>query len=295
MRLRPAATVACTTAVLFLAVPAGHAAEPPAALPSCTDVSTAHGDYEQKSLTAKVDVIADPLVAGSGWQPVKGTVTNIGAEDLTGVKVSGHPWRQVESPEYDLRDYVKAQVKAADGSWHDLGTGLAGVDEIGLLKAGETRTYDLRIQAEGKLPADLTGAEFAFSGAFADVYRFPDTGKEVDCLGTADANDAFRIKHPDIRPTPTKTSTPTPTKTPTRTPAPTATATATAPPTATAAPSSTPTPSATVSSSSSPTAVAAGGNLADTGSSGTTTLAVIGGAVVVLGAAAVFLGRLRKN
>ncbi|WP_137994155.1 LPXTG cell wall anchor domain-containing protein [Streptomyces vilmorinianum] len=289
MRLRPAATVALTSAVLFLAVPAGRAAEAPAALPSCEDVSTAYGDYEQKSLTATVNVVPETLVAGSGWQPVEGAVTNIGAEDLPDVTVSGYPWRQVEFPEYDLRDYVKAQVKAADGSWHDLGTGPAGVGEIALLKAGETRSFELRVQAVGKLPADLTWAEFAFSGAFADVYRYPDTGKEVDCTGYARANDTFRIKPVDTKPTTAPTPTPTPTPTPSKTPTPTPTPT----PTATASPTPTPTPTATASNTPAPNH---GGRLAETGASGaTTTLAVIGGAVVVLGAAAVLFGRRRDK
>ncbi|WP_329117668.1 LPXTG cell wall anchor domain-containing protein [Streptomyces sp. NBC_01353] len=292
MKLRPAATVAATTAALFLAAPAAaRAAESPADLPSCTDVSTAYGDYEQKSLTAKVDVVAAALVAGAGWQPVKGSVTNIGAEDLPGVVVGGYPWRQDEFPEYQLGDYVKAQVKAADGSWRDLGTDRANVDRIALLKAGETRRYELRVQAVAKLPADLTWAEFAFSGEFADVYRYPDTGKEVDCRGSAHANDNFAIKHsPDTGPTPTKT----PTKTPAPTSTPTRTATPTAGPTATPAVTAptTATPSATPSATHAPNT---GGRLAETGSSGTATLAVIGGAVVVLGAAAVLFGRRRNR
>ncbi|MFF8598883.1 LPXTG cell wall anchor domain-containing protein [Streptomyces sp. NPDC015232] len=297
MRLRPAATVALTTAVLFLAAPAGHAVEAPSGLPSCTEVSSAHGDYEQKSLTAKIDVVTDPLVAGSGWQPVTGAVTNVGAKDLTGVKVSGYPWRQEESPSYVLSDYVKTQVKAADGSWRELGTGAAGIDEIALLKAGETKTYELRVQAVGTLPAGLTGAEFGLSAAFADVYRFPDTGKEVDCLGTVNVNDAFRIQQSGTKPTPTPTKAPT--KAPTGTPAPTPTKSATQTQTPTQSPTSTPpetpAPTATATPTATPSAVPAGGNLADTGSSGTVTLAVVGGAVVVLGAAAVFLGRRRRS
>ncbi|MEU6882924.1 hypothetical protein [Streptomyces sp. NPDC046712] len=288
MKLRPAATVAVTTVALLLAVPATHAAETPAALPSCTDVSTAYGDYEQKSLTATVDVVTDPLVAGTGWQPVKGSVTNIESEDLTDVRVTAYPWHQVEFPAYDLKDHVKAQVKAADGSWRDLGTGPAAVGEIALLKAGETKSYDLRVQAVGKLPADLTSAEFAFSGAFADVYQYPDTGKKVDCLGYANANEAFRIKPVDTKPTPTPSKTPTPT--PSKTPTLASPATPTAAPSATA--SNKPSPTATPSAAHAPNT---GGRLADTGSWGTTALAVTGGAVIVIGAAAVLVARRRRG
>ncbi|MFB7370586.1 LPXTG cell wall anchor domain-containing protein [Streptomyces sp. NPDC056222] len=288
MKLRPAATVAATTAALLLASPAAaHAAGPPADLPSCVDVS--NGDYEQKSLTAKLDVVAASVVAGSGWQPVKGSVTNIGAADLPGVAVDAYPWRQVEFPEYHLGDYVKAQVKAADGSWRDLGDGPADVDEIALLKAGETKHYELRVQVLAKIPADLTGADFSLYGRFADVYSHPDTGNRTDCVGVAPAQDGFMIKPaPTTRPTPTRT--PTTTATPTRTASPTGTATPTRTATPTTAPTAT--PSATPPAAHAPNT---GGGLADTGSSGTATLAVIGGAVVVLGAAAVLFGRRRNR
>lgn len=223
---------------------------------------------------ATVDVVPDRLVAGGGWYPIKGSVTNVSAKDVPDVRVDAYAWNQVEFPEYNLHDYVKAQVKAENGSWRDLGGDPADAGRIALLKAGQTKDFEMRVQALAKLPDDLTYAEFAFSGSFADVYRFPDTGKEVDCRGYAHANDDFRLTRPSPTPTPTPTKTPKPTATPT--PTPTATRTA--------APVPAPEPAGV------------GDELADTGSSGTTTtLAAIGGSVVALGAAAVLVGRRRKG
>ena len=88
-------------------------------------------------------------------------------------------------------------------------------------------------------------------------------------------------------PTPTPTPTPPPSVTTTPTPTPTATATATATGTPTSGPSTTPSPSAPSPSTSSP------GALAQTGSSNSDTLAGIAVALLLSGAAAVFLLRRR--
>ncbi|MET9673594.1 LAETG motif-containing sortase-dependent surface protein [Streptomyces sp. NPDC006482] len=284
MKIRPTATVALTTAALFLSSPAGHAAEAPARLPSCTEVSTANGDYEQKSLVAKVEV-TDPVLVGGDWQPIKGSVANIGDKDLSDVEVMAYPWRQAEFEDPTF-EYLQFQMKAADGSWHDLlDMGSKNIDVIPSLKAGETKDYDLRVKS-GPLPQDPMFVEFAFIGGFADVYRFPDTGKEVDCRATSNGNDVFKIQGASTQPT--QTATPSPT-TSTSTPAATPT-TATPAPTTTTSSAPAPTPTTTA-----PTTPAPGENLAETGSSGaTTTLAVVGGAIVVLGAAAVFFTRRRK-
>ncbi|MFF9622309.1 LPXTG cell wall anchor domain-containing protein [Streptomyces griseosporeus] len=296
MKYRPAVLVAAASAALLAGPPAAGAAEDPGALPTCTDVSTSYGDYEQDELTASVDV-APVLVAGGDWQAASASVTNVGERDLPVVVVRAYPWLQTGEPDPpDMRDYVKTEARTADGGWRELDE-TAWID-ASPLKSGETRTYELRVRVVGNLPRTPGGSEYALTGAFADVYRFPDTGKEVPCTGVAPANDTFRIERP-------ATTSPTPRPTGTK-PSPTATAptpTATAKPTATAEPTRTPTVTPSPTDSAAPAPVPAttapadpGGEMATTGTSDATVpLAAAAGALALLGGGAVLLARRRRR
>ncbi|MFH8933380.1 LPXTG cell wall anchor domain-containing protein [Streptomyces griseosporeus] len=297
MKYRPAVLAAAASAALLAGPPAASAAEDPGALPTCTDVSTSYGDYEQDELTASVDV-APVLVAGGDWQPARASVTNVGERDLPVVVVRAYPWLQTGEPDPpDMRDYVKTETRTADGGWRELDE-TAWID-ASPLKSGETRTYELRVRVVGGLPRTPGGSEYALTGAFADVYRFPDTGKEVPCTGVAPANDTFRIERPaTTSPTPRPTTPrPTPSATPTTTtPAPRPTRTPTTTPSAT--PTPTPTSSATTSTPSAPAVPppGTGGEMAGTGTSDATVpLAAAAGALALLGGGAVLMARRRRR
>ncbi|MFE2263646.1 LPXTG cell wall anchor domain-containing protein [Streptomyces griseosporeus] len=297
MKYRPAVLAAAASAALLAVPPAAGAAEDPGALPACTDVSTAYGDYEQDELTASVDVVP-VLVAGGDWQPARASVTNVGERDLPVVVVRAYPWLQTGEPDPpDMRDYVKTEARTADGGWRELDE-TAWIDAAPL-KSGETRSYELRVRVVGNLPRTPGGSEYALTGAFADVYRFPDTGKEVPCTGVAPANDTFRIERPaTTSPTPRPT-TPRPTPT-TATPAPKPTRTPTTTPSATPTPTPTPTPtsSATPPTPSAPAVPPSGtgGEMAGTGTSDATVpLAAAAGALALLGGGAVVLARRRRR
>ncbi|MEN1882487.1 LPXTG cell wall anchor domain-containing protein [Streptomyces mirabilis] len=286
MKFRPAVIAAAASVALFAGSPAAWAAEDPGSLPACTDVSTAYGGYEQDEVTASVDVGATVLMAGGDWQPARGSVTNVGKRDLPAVVASAYPWLQTEDPELaDMSDFVKVEARTADGGWQPLDG--SGRIDAPPLKPGETRTYELRVRVVKDVPKTLGGSEFAFTGTFADVYRFPDTGKEVACAGVAYGNDTFRIQQrtatsPTPKPT---TAKPTPSATkPTSTPSPTDSATAapTSPPATTSAPPAAPSDTH--------------GEMAETGTSNATVpLAVGAGALAVLGVGAVLFARRRRG
>ncbi|MEU2437657.1 LPXTG cell wall anchor domain-containing protein [Streptomyces rubradiris] len=299
MKYRPAVVAAAASVALLAVTPAAGAAEGGLdSLPACTDVSTAFGDYEQRDLKASLDITADELVPGGDWTPAKGSVTNLGRRDLPEVSVRAYPWLQTDDPEFqDMTKFVKVEVRTADGAWQPVnGREIAASVP---LPSGRTHSYDLRIRVIKDVPAGLGGSEFDFTGAFEDVYRYPDTGKEVKCLGTAPGYDAVRIRRATTAPEPTPSSarptptasqaSPTPTSTPssahpTASPSTTASASATATSTTSAAPVPASVPSAT------------GGELAATGGSDATLpLAAAAGGLAVLGAAAVVFARRRRG
>ncbi|WP_328508475.1 LPXTG cell wall anchor domain-containing protein [Streptomyces mirabilis] len=289
MKFRPAVIAAAASVALFAGSPAARAAEDPGSLPACTDVSTAYGGYEQDEVTASVDVAATVLMAGGDWQPARGSVTNVGKRDLPAVVASAYPWLQTEDPDLaDMSDFVKVEARTADGGWQPLDG--SGRIDAPPLQPGETRTYELRVRVVKDVPKMPGGSEFAFTGTFADVYRFPDTGKEVACAGVAYGNDTFRIQRTATSPTPPTTpkpttAKPTPSATkPTSTPSPTdvATAAPTTPPATTSAPPAAPS--------------ATHGEMAETGTSNATVpLAAAAGALAVLGVGAVLFARRRRG
>ncbi|MEU5081310.1 MULTISPECIES: LPXTG cell wall anchor domain-containing protein [Streptomyces] len=303
MKYRPAVVAAAASVALLAGTPAAGAAEDGLnSLPACTDVSTAYGDYEQHDLKASLDIVADEMVPGGDWSPAKGTVTNVGKRDLAKFGVSAYAWLQTDNPELqDLTKWVKVEVRTADGTWQPVN----GTDTIDStpLPAGQTRSYDLRIRVTKDVSAELGGPEFNFTGTFADVYRFPDTGKEVECAAEAIGYDAFHIRRATTTPKPTPSSArPTPTASQ-ASPTPTATPTSAQP---TASPSTT--SSASASASASPTSTAsaapvpvpasssADGELAATGGSDATLpLAAAAGGLAVLGAGAVVFARRRRG
>ncbi|MFF4733751.1 LPXTG cell wall anchor domain-containing protein [Streptomyces mirabilis] len=285
MKFRPAVIAAAASVALLAGSPAARAAEDPGSLPKCTDVSTAYGGYEQDEVTVSVDVAATVLMAGGDWQPARGSVTNVGKRDLPAVVASAYPWLETEDPELaDMSDFVKVEARTADGGWQSLDG--SGRIDAPPLKPGETRTYEMRVRVVKDVPKTLGGSEFAFTGAFADVYRFPDTGKEVACAGVAHGNDTFRIQRTATSPTPEPTTAkPTPSATaPTSTPSPTdvATAAPTSPPATTSAPPAAPSDT--------------DGEMAETGTSNATVpLAAAAGALAVLGVGAVLFARRRRG
>ncbi|GHH12897.1 LAETG motif-containing sortase-dependent surface protein [Streptomyces rubradiris] len=299
MKYRPAVVAAAASVALLTGTPAAGAAEDGLnSLPLCTDVSTAFGDYKQRDLKASFDIAADELVPGGDWAPAKGSVTNLGRRDIPEVGVRAYPWLQTEEPEYqDLTKFVKLEVRTADGAWQPVN----GMEIVASepLPSGQTRSYDLRVRVIKEVPAGLGGSEFDFRGAFEDVYRYPDTGKEVKCLGTAPGYDAIRIRRATTTPKPTPSSArPTPTASQ-ATPTPTSTPTSaqpTASPSTTA--SSTPSPTSTTSAAPVPASApsATGGELAETGGSDATLpLAAAAAGLAVLGAGAVVFARRRRG
>ncbi|CAL9309986.1 LAETG motif-containing sortase-dependent surface protein [Streptomyces sp. SudanB182_2057] len=295
MKYRPAVVAAAASVALLAGTPAAGAAEGGLnSLPACTDVSTAFGDYEQRDLKASFDIAADELVPGGEWAPAKGSVTNLGRRDLPEVGVRAYAWLQTEDPELqNLTRFVKVEVRAADGSWQPVN----GTDTIDStpLPSGRTRSYDLRIRVIKDVPASLGDTEFSFLGAFADVYRFPDTGKEVECVADGIGSGRFDIRRATPGPKPTPSSArPTPTASQTS-PAPTSTPTST--PTS-AHPTASPSPTSTTSAAPVPASVpsATGGELAATGGSDATLpLAAAAAGLAVLGAAAVVFARRRRG
>ncbi|MFF9670217.1 LAETG motif-containing sortase-dependent surface protein [Streptomyces eurythermus] len=298
MKYRPAVVAAAASVALLAGTPAAGAAEDGLnSLPSCTDVSTAFGDYEQRDLKASLDITADEMVPGGDWSPAKGSVTNLGRRDLAKFGLSAYAWLQTEDPELqDLTRFVKAEVRAEDGTWQPVN----GTDTIDStpLPSGQTRSYDLRIRVIKDVPASLGGAEFNFLGAFADVYRFPDTGKEVECVADDTGYDRFRIRRATTAPQPTpSTARPTPTASQ-ASPTPTSTPTSAQPTASPSTTASTPSPTSTASAAPVPASVpsATGGELAETGGSDATLpLAAAAAGLAVLGAGAVVFARRRRG
>ncbi|GGR80238.1 MULTISPECIES: LAETG motif-containing sortase-dependent surface protein [Streptomyces] len=294
MKYRPAVVAAAASVALLAGTHAAGAAEGGLdSLPACTDVSTAYGDYEQRDLKASLDITAAELVPGGDWTPAKGTLTNLGRRDLPEVGVRAYPWLQTDDPEYqDMTKFVKVEVRAEDGTWQPVnGTGSTVPAP---LPSGQTRAYDLRVRVIKDVPAGLGGSEFNFTGTFADVYRFPDTGKEVECAAEAIGYDAFRVRRATTTPKPAPSSArPTPTASQ-ASPTPTS-ARPTASPSTTA---STPSPASTASAAPVPVPVpsSTGGELAETGGSDATLpLAAAAAGLAVLGAGAVVFARRRRG
>ncbi|WTO37049.1 hypothetical protein OG399_22990 [Streptomyces achromogenes] len=302
MKYRPAVITAAASVALLAGTPAAGAAEGGLdSLPACTDVSTAYGDYAQRDLKASLDITADELAPGGDWTPAKGTLTNLGRRDLPEVGVHAYPWLQTDDPEYqDMTKFVKVEMRAQDGTWQPVnGTGAVVSTP---LPSGQTLAYDLRIRVIKDVPAGFGGSEFNFTGSFADVYRFPDTGKEVKCAADAIGYDVFHTPRPSTpkptpssaRPTPTASQgSPTPTATPTS-------AHPTASPSTTASASASASASPTSTTSAAPVPVpapsSAGGELAETGGSDATLpLAATAGGLAVLGAGAVAFARRRRG
>ncbi|MFF5469771.1 LAETG motif-containing sortase-dependent surface protein [Streptomyces achromogenes] len=300
MKYRPAVITAAASLALLAGTPAAGAAEGgPDSLPACTDVSTAYGDYEQRDLKASLDITAGELVPGADWTPAKGTLTNLGRRDLPAVAVSAYPWLQTDDPEYqDMTKFVKVEVRAEDGTWQPAsGTGTV---VSAPLPSGRSHTYDLRVRVVEDVPAGLGGSEFNFTGTFADVYRFPDTGKEVECAAEAIGYDAFHVRRASTpKPTPSSAR-PTPTASQTS-PAPTATPASASPTvspstTASASPSASPASTTSAAPVPVPAPSSTGGELAETGGSDATLpLAAAAGGLAVLGAGAVAFARRRRG
>ncbi|MFI9427957.1 hypothetical protein ACIG54_30875 [Streptomyces achromogenes] len=302
MKYRPAVITAAASVALLAGTPAAGAAEGGLdSLPACTDVSTAYGDYAQRDLKASLDITADELAPGGDWTPAKGTLTNLGRRDLPEVGVHAYPWLQTDDPEYqDMTKFVKVEVRAQDGTWQPA-NGMKTVVSAPL-PSGRTLTYDLRIRVIKDVPAGFGGSEFNFTGSFADVYRFPDTGKEVECAAEAIGYDAFHAPRPTTpKPTPSSAQ-PTPSasqdsSTPTATPT-SAHPTASPSTTASASTSASASPASTASAAPVPVPASssAGGELAATGGSDATLpLAAAAGGLAVLGAGAVAFARRRRG
>ncbi|MGW2951213.1 LAETG motif-containing sortase-dependent surface protein [Streptomyces eurythermus] len=298
MKYRPAVVAAAASVALLAGTHTAGAAEGGLdSLPACTDVSTAYGDYEQRDLKVSFDITAAELVPGGDWTPAKGSVTNLGRRDLPEVGVRAYPWLQTEDPEYqDMTKFVKVEVRAEDGTWQAVNGTEAAVSAP--LPSGRTRAYELRVRVIKDVPADLGGSEFNFTGIFADVYRFPDTGKEVECAAEAFGYDAFHIRHATTTPKPAPSSArPTPTASQ-ASPTPTATPTSTHPTASPSPTASTPSPTSTTSAAPVPVPVpsSTGGELAETGGSDATLpLAAAAAGLAVLGAGAVVFARRRRG
>ncbi|MET9291118.1 LPXTG cell wall anchor domain-containing protein [Streptomyces sp. NPDC003077] len=325
MKLRHTVATAVAVATLapaaLLVAPAAYAAEGTQAtqgatrteekVPGCETVSTAYGDYEQKTLTLNQTDVDGPVVRGGGWRNFHATVTNISNKDVTTLNAAVYTWRQVEDEDPVVASFVDVEYKNREtGKWIPLGYYEHFVRN-GVLKAKKSVTYDLRLRAKADLPAHMTWADVSVEVSFVDSYRFPKPdGRVVPCLGSSTGQKSIKFVNATDKPAPTgkpkppTTSTPKPSTSATTTPKPTAPVTHT--PTSSPVPTKptapvTARPSAPYASPS-VVAVAAqfptggGGNLAQTGSSDALpTVGLIGGAAVLAGGAAVLITRRRRT
>ncbi|MFD0393582.1 hypothetical protein ACFQ3Z_18560 [Streptomyces nogalater] len=167
--------------------------------------------------------------------------------------------------------FVEVEMRTADGAWQPVNDTDAVLSVP--VPSGRTLSYDLRVRVIKDVPARLYSSEFNFLASFADVYRFPDTGKEVECGASATGYDRFEIRRATTTPKPTPSS---------AQPTPTASRSSATPTAAPASASPTGSPATTPSASASPTSTASaapvpasvpsatGGELAETGGSDAT-------------------------
>ncbi|WP_069467358.1 hypothetical protein, partial [Actinacidiphila rubida] len=229
MRIRRATAAAATAAalapaLLLAAGPARADTAPdpsdPTTLPSCADVSTAYGDYEQNSLRADVQGVPKVVVAGDGWHEATGTLHNIGGTTLPVVVAFGSAWRETDGDgDPALGPYATVQVQDAGGAWTTLSGGSSGrADVLHDLAPGATRTYHLRFEISADVPKLARDGELSFEGLFADRYTYRDTGKTVDCAGDSSGMEGYVIEQAGSTTSPTATPTASPTHSPTAAP-----------------------------------------------------------------------------
>ncbi|MFH8347639.1 LPXTG cell wall anchor domain-containing protein [Streptomyces sp. NPDC018045] len=308
MKLRRTAATAVAVAAVapaaLLAAPAAYATEGAGEkLYSCYDVSTAYGDYEQKSIKLTQTDTDGPVVRGGGWRSFRATVTNISSKDVSPLSVSVYAWRQVEDEDPVLGRFIEFQYKAGQtGKWTPVDSGASGrFVTNGVLKAGKSVTYELRLRAPANTPKHMTWGDVSVQTTFVDHYRFPD-GRVVPCTAGPTGQNGITIVDPAAKPTPGATK---PGTTPggATTPRPGPTSPAPTPPRPTGSPTPPVAPSTPRTGASSnvvgvsdQTTSRASGNLAQTGSSDALpTVALIGGAAVVTGGAAVLIARRRRT
>ncbi|MFH8405932.1 hypothetical protein ACH4FX_14310 [Streptomyces sp. NPDC018019] len=187
MKLRRTLAMALAATALpsaaLLAAPTAHAAGATGEqLPSCYDVSTAYGDYEQKTLRLDQTDADGPVVRGGGWRSFRATVTNIGTVDVKTLGMSVYAWRQVEDEDPVIGRFIAFEYKnKKTGAWTPVDGNASGrFVTDGVLKAGKSVTYDLRLRATADLPAHMTWGDVSVNASFVDHYRFP-TGSVVPC------------------------------------------------------------------------------------------------------------------
>jgi hypothetical protein len=282
---RATAAAALAPAVLLTVAGPARADGPtdPTTLPSCNDVATAYGDYEQHSLRTALAGAPTVVVAGDGWHEFTGTVTNIGDTALPLVAVQASAWRETDGGT-ELGPYAEVQVATADGGWRRLAGGSSGfADPAHDLAAHASATYRFRFAISADAPRDVTYGEVSIEGIFADTYTAPGTTDPVACAGDSAIASDFAVRAAG--------STPPASAGPTATPTPTPTATHSAP----AAGTGTPSPGAggAAGATAAPDTTA---QLADTGApSDVPLLTGLGALVVAAGAAVLAVTRRRSD
>lgn len=284
---RAAATAVAVSALapavlLSVAGPArADAPVDPTTLPSCTDVSTAYGDYVQDTLRTTVSGVPGTVKAGDGWHEFSASIANIGATSVPLATVNASAWRETDGGT-ELGPYARVEVKTAGGDWQPLKDGSSGpAAPIENLAAHSGASYLFRFRITADAPADVTFGEVSVEAVFADTYTAQGSTTAVDCAGDSVGDEGFRI-------TPAGS-----TATPTPTPSTTATATASATPSATtSSPAAT---AGTSNGSSGGTTANTGTQLAATGAPDTLPLlAGLGATALAAGAGATTLGRRRR-
>ena len=228
-------------------------------VPFCEDVDK---DYAGAKVSAAIKGLPGKIVAGDGFHAFELTVTNDAKTTVEDVAF----YAEVENYEVDeakfLSPYVDLQFKHPEsGSWDRIGTDAragAYVFYADKLKAGQSRTVDLRVAISSKAPA---GDAYSFgSGAYLDSVD------GQDCIAEGWAQYDFEVlKAGSANPAP-----------------------GSATPGDNGGKASVKKPQGEISDL--PT-----GNLADTGSSSALpVIGLVGGVAVVAGAGAVFAVRRRK-
>ncbi|MFH9426467.1 hypothetical protein [Streptomyces sp. NPDC017529] len=186
MFLRRALTTALAAAVLpaaaLVAAPDAYAAgQAGEELPSCYDVSTANGDYEQKTIKLVQTDADGPVVRGGGWRSFRATVTNISSATLKTLDMSVYAWRQVEDEDPVIGGFIAFEYKSKKtGKWTPVDRASSRFVTDGVVKSGKPVTYDLRLRATADLPAHMTWGDVSVNASFVDRYRFPD-GRVISC------------------------------------------------------------------------------------------------------------------
>lgn len=228
-------------------------------VPYCEDLDE---DFTDAKVSADIKGLPGKIVAGDGFHSFKLVVTNDSGTAVDGVAF----YAEVENYELDeakfLSPYVNLQFKNPDtGAWDRIGDADWAGDYfffVDSLKAGKSKTVDLRVSIGAKAPA---GDSYSFgSGAYLDNVD------GQDCIAEGWAQYDFTVlKAGSANPDP-----------------------GTATPSDNGSKDSVKKPQGDVSEL--PT-----GNLADTGSSPVLpTIGLVSGATIVAGAAAVFAMRRRK-